>query len=212
MTTRMFLPRRLIDLPPEQEGNFQPNSFMPRKFLERFREAAKKEIKPCILAPPPNVAGYESDGYFRRPVTWAMIMERRRQRQRIELQRIEDNYDFIYRKPLYVWVFWCPGINNFIFRGWWLYLIGLHISEALDFRGYNERLISEITTLFPLVEKPLFDPLDLKKWKAEFVRHYQRGTWGGKPQGKSLVWAEIKSGRVERILNRAEAIRPIAKE
>jgi len=196
--------RPLRDLPPGEEGRFRPNSYVPRKFLENMRGWVREEIKPFILVPPPDVAGYESDRYSRRAVTWEMVMERRRQRQRTELARKRSDYDVTYRKPLYVWVFWCPGFAGFIFRGWWLYLEGLHIREALDFRGFHEKLISEIITLFPLIEPTLFGPPDIDRWKAEFVKHYQRGFWCGKPQGKAPVWAEVNGSRIERILGRAE--------
>lgn len=188
--------RPLVDLPPEQEINFRPNSFVSRKFLERIRKLVKDEIKPYILTPPPDVAGYESDGYYRRAVSWPMVMERRRQQQRARLKQKRSNYDVIERKPLYVWVFWCPGIGGFAYRGWWLYIVG----RGIDSGKYLERDTRTVLRLMELF--PLGTP-DIEKWKMEFVKRYQRGCWCGKPQGKALIWAEVKGSYIKNILCRA---------
>ncbi len=202
--------RRLIDLPPENESTFRPSSFITRKWLENFRELVKKELKPYILNPPPNVAMYESDGYFRRAVTctWDMVMERRRQRQREQLEQKRSNYGVIERKPLYVWVFWCPGINGFIFRGWWIYLRG----NGRDYHGggykgqVDGKLLDDLLRLFPLVERTLFglDWRDWKTWMIRFVKKYHRGNCCGRRQGKAPVWCEVKGNYVQRILSKTE--------
>ena len=195
--------RPLIDLPPEEESRFHPNTFMSRKFLEHFHGLIKKELRPYVLSPPPNVAGYESNGYYRRAVTWAMVMERRRQRQAERLRQIRSDYDVTYRRPLYAWVFWCPGINNFIFRGWWIDLVGRDIDFSCKyFEG--TKMCSKLMELFPLVEPTLVGQPDIEKWKAEFVKRYKKGCWCGKPQGKAPIWAEVKGNSIVRILGRAE--------
>jgi len=195
--------RPLIDLPPEEESRFHPNTFMARSFLEHFREVVKEELKPYVLTPPPDVAGYESNGYYRRAVTWAMVMERRRQRQEAELKQKRSDYDIVYRKPLYVWVFWCPGINDFIFRGWWISIEGRDIDFSCKyFEG--TKMCFKLMELFPLVEPKLFGQPDWDEWKAEFVKRYQRGYWCGKPQGKAPIWAEVKGNSIRKLLSRAE--------
>jgi len=197
--------RLLRNLPPGEESRFHPDSFMPRKFLEQFRRKVKEELRPHVLTPPPDVAGYESDGYYRRAVTWEMVMERRRERQRIRLEQKRSSYDVIERKPLYVWVFWCPGISGVFFRGWWTYLVGL----GRDYHGGGYKgnveggLMDELLRLFPLTEPDLFET-NWDEWMKRFVKKYHRGTWCGKPQGKVPVWAEVSGGRIERILGRAE--------
>jgi len=202
--------RPLKDLPPEQENRFQPNSFVTRKWLEHFREAVKEEIRPYVLAPPPDVAGYESDGYYRRAVTWEKVMERRRQRQRTELERKRSNYDVVYSKPLYVWVFWCPGINNFFFKGWWTYFVGFgHEYHGGGFKGnVVGELWYELLRLFPLLEANLFETQEEwrknEEWMKRFVKKYRRGTRCGRPQGKALVWAEVYGSRIVKILGKAE--------
>ena len=167
--------RPLIDLPPGRESNFRPNSFMSRKFLEGFHKRVKKELKPYILAPSPDVAGYESDGYYRQAITWAMVMERRRQRQSARLKQIRSNYGVTYRKPLYVWVFWCPGINDFIFRGWWTYLVGTEYDyHGGGYKGQIDgRIMDDLLRLFPLTEPNLFE-INWDEWMERFVKKYQR--------------------------------------
>jgi len=197
--------RPLIDLPSEQESRFHPSSFISRKFLERFHGLVKEEIRPYILKPTPEVALYESDGTFRRAVTWEMVMERRRQRQKAELTHKRYDYS-IKRKPLYVWVFWCPGINDFIYRGYWTYLVGLGgYYHGGGCKGdLDGELLEQVIELFPLVEKDLFGNFDYDLWMRRFIVKYERGMWGGKPQGKAPVWAEVGGSRVEKILSRAE--------
>ena len=207
-------PRLLIDLPPEEESRFHPSSFMPRKFLERFRRLVKKELRSRVLVPPPNVAGYESNGYYRRAVTWAMVMERRRQQQAVKLRQIRSDYNITYRKPLYVWVFWCPGISNSsgvptilsCFRGWWIYFVG----HGCDYRGGGYKgniegtLFDEIMKMFPVENPHPLYALDEDEWMQLFAKQYQRGKWCGKPQGKAPIWAEVRGESVEKILGRAK--------
>jgi hypothetical protein len=189
--------RPLRDLPADYEDRFEPTSFVPRDFLLRLKHW------PGILQPPPDVAGYESNGIYRRAVTWDMVMERRRKRQAARFEEIEENYDSeeIKRVPMYVWVFWCPGVggfafSGFAFKGWWLYLIGRNYSNG-KYMGFE--LTKKIMDLFPLVEANLFGPPDEEKWKREFVKQFPRGLWCGKPQGKALVWAEVSRYGIEKL-------------
>lgn len=108
-------------------------------------------------------------------------------------------YGLVQTRPLYVWVFWCPGISGFAFRGWWLYLIGIGISEGKYLR---DSLKSQVLELFPLVEPDIFTGYNFEKWKKEFVRRFPKGTHCGKPQGKAVIWAEVKGERIERLLRR----------
>jgi hypothetical protein len=140
-------------------------------------------------------------------VTKADIRRRRQERMKSILWWKRE-YGVVQRRPLYVWVFRCPG---WVYEGWYTYLIGTNIECALNFRGYAESLIAQLMQLFPLVEPPrlLFEDKsggspDLDNWMAEFVKRYQRGTWCGKPQGKAPVWAEVEGTRIRRILGRAE--------
>jgi hypothetical protein len=118
--------------------------------------------------------------------------------------RHKREYDTVKRVPLYVWVFFCPGINFFIFRGWWLYLKGLNYCDG-KYLERDTELVKSIMKMFPLVEGNLFGHGDIEKWKQEFVKKYPaKNKWGGKPQGKSPVWAEFKNGRFIRLIERAE--------
>jgi len=111
-------------------------------------------------------------------------------------------YGVVHKRALYVWVFWCPGFNNFFFRGWYTYLEGVGISCGIH--KLSNKIGSRLMELFPLVKPTLFGPADLDEWMAEFVKKYQRGYWCGKPQGKSPVWAEVQGSSIRRLLSRME--------
>jgi len=115
-------------------------------------------------------------------------------------------YGIVQRKPLYVWVFWCPGINDCFFKGYWTYFVGL--GKDYHGGGYKDdivgKLLEQVIKLFPLVETDLFGNFNYDLWQRRFIEKYQRGIWCGKPQGKAPVWAEVKGGNVEKILSRAE--------
>ena len=134
-----------------------------------------------------------------------MVMERRRQRQVVELEQIRSDYDVTYRKPLYVHVFWCPGINNFFFRGWWTYFVGHgHDYHGGGYKGEAAgKLLDDLLRLFPLVGKELFET-NWDEWMKRFVKKYQRGKRCGKPQGKAPIWAEVRGSSIVRILDRVE--------
>lgn len=128
---------------------------------------------------------------------------RRGKRERMEQSLwMKREYGVTHIQPLYVWVFWCPGLFGFAYRGWWLYLIGRGIETGRYFE--SSELCLKVMELFPLIEPTLYGPPDIKEWKAEFVRRYQRGLWCGKPQGKAPIWAEVKGTSIKKILGRAQ--------
>lgn len=150
------------------------------------------------------VSAYRED--LRAPwefTTQSDLLRRRRKRMESRLRKKRE-YGVVRRRALYVWVFWCPGISNCFnaFRGWWISLAGINFDfDCKCFAG--TRPYDDMLRLFPLVDPPLFGPLDIEKWKREFVRRYPRGTWCGKPQGKAPVWAEMEGNRVK-ILSQAQ--------
>ncbi len=179
---------------------------------QRIRERLKsagihvERLQPLIW-PEDAVSAFQE--YMYAPwqfTTKADILRKRRERMEEHLRRKRE-YGITQRRALYVWVFWCPGINDFIFRGWWTYLVGIG-GKNYHGDGYkgqvSGRLCNELMNLFPLVEPKPFAPPSLDEWMAEFVKRYQRGCWCGKPQGKSPIWAEVKGGDLVRILDRAE--------
>jgi len=161
-----------------------------------------EELKP-IEWPDDAVSAYRDN----RHATWkfttiADILRRKIEKMERNL-RWKREYNIIEKRPLYVWVFWCPGISDFFFKGWWIYLIGREISECVGERKDNN-IIKKLLELFPLIEPNLFGWRDILKWKRKFVHNYRCGCWCGKPQGKAPVWAEINGDRVLRILGPAK--------
>lgn len=154
------------------------------------------DLKP-IVWPDDAVSAYRNhSGAPWQFTTKADILRKKRERMESNLRHKRES-DGTCRVPLYVWVFWCPGA---IFEGWWLYLIGREY-ESSKFLFRDEELVAQIMELFDI---PLFGEGDLENWKAEFVRWFRRGKHGGKPQGKSPVWAEMRNGRLIKLLGRAE--------
>jgi hypothetical protein len=116
---------------------------------------------------------------------------------------MKREHDATKRRAAYVWVFWCPGINHFVYRGWWLYII----AKGIDCGKYlenEEKTVSNLLELFPLVPSTLFGPPDMEQWKMEFVKKYKCGMRSGKPQGKAPIWVEVKGCRIVKIIGRGQ--------
>lgn len=165
----------------------------------------EEELKP-IIWPEGAVSAYQS--YRGAPwefTTKADILRGKRERMENCLWWKRE-YVVTHRRPLYVWVFWCPGISGF-FEGLWTYLVG--VGRDYHGGGYKGQLegylLDEVMRLFPLVERSLFpDYQYYESWRREFVKKYQCGFWCGKPQGKAPIWAEVRGDTIIKILGRAQ--------
>jgi len=133
----------------------------------------------------------------------ADILRRKRERME-EALHFKRDFGRIGRRALFVWVFWCPGLGGFAFRGWWTYLIGLggaRYSAGGVKGGVGGQNLCRVMELFPVANPyPLLGPVDPYDWMPLFARKYQRGRWCGKPQGKAAVWATIQGEAVLEIL------------
>ena len=156
---------------------------------------------PPLIWPDDAVSASQKHSYAPWEYVTKQDVRRKRQERMKKILWWKREYGVVERRPLYVWVFRCPG---WVYEGWYTYIIGTNIECALNFRGNAESLIAQLMKLYPLVEPMLYGPPDLDKWMAEFVRCYRRGTWCGKPQGKAPVWAEVEGTHIKRILGRAE--------
>lgn len=170
-------------------------TYITRKALETWNP----EVRAGEIKLPPELAGV-SDG---KVITWDEVKQRRRKRQKEILAEIRSPYDQIQKKPLYIWVFWCPGISGF-FKGLWTYIVGV----GRDYHGGGHKgqldgyLFDEVMRLFPVCNSSF--PVSRNHWEGEFIKKYTRGEWCGRPQGKAPIWAEVVGGSIERILGRAE--------
>ncbi len=158
---------------------------------------------PPLIWPDDAVSAYQEHMYAPWQFTTKADIRRKRQKVAKHVLWFKREYKVSQRRAAYVWVFWCPGINGIFYRGWWLYIIGNNFSTSKYFERDTEK-IQKLMKLFPLVEPTLFGPPDIKKWKREFVKRYQRGKWGGKPQGKAPIWCEVERDYIIKILSRAE--------
>lgn len=103
-----------------------------------------------------------------RSVTWAEVMQTRREKQ---ARRLED----ILRpeqppiQPCYVWTFYVPG---FIYGGWWCYVITLRDQIAVNFRGFDKKLAESIMRAAPLGLLPVAENFD--RWMPLLAKHHPR--------------------------------------
>jgi hypothetical protein len=168
--------------------------FVPDSFFERFgadTAVVEKDYRgECHVTTFTDLGGAKRD----------------RQAKRLEWKREGCGTTEI--RPVYVWVFWCPGLGGFAYRGWWTYLVGRGI-ECGKYLSHNERMIRRIMELFPVEAPGLFGPsLTHYEWMPRFAKMYQRGKHCGKPQGKAPVWAEVRNGNVQEIIKKAKWPRP----
>ena len=145
--------------------------------------------------------------------TYAQLGERKR-REQAERLRWKRQGDPAVRRPLYVWVFHCPGIFGFAYFGWWCYLIGRGIKSQVDKRddrNHPSRLRDELRALFPFGERTLYGDwsISFDTWMERFARAYCCRHQDGRPrkhagriQGKAFVWAEVNGDHVSRLLGR----------
>lgn len=162
-------------------------------------------IHRAIAWPEGSVSAYRKH----RLATWefttkADLLQERRERMESHLWQKRE-YGVIHIQPLYVWVFWCPGVFGFAYRGWWTYIIGRGVEHGGKY-STGSSLILQAMELFPIIEPKLFeeDWQQSESWMKEFAKRYQRGYWCGKPQGKAPIWAEVQGTRIKKILGRAE--------
>jgi hypothetical protein len=143
--------------------------------------------------------------------TYAELGRRKRERQAEQLARKRVSDWDTQIRPLYVWVFHCPGLGKVAFRGWRTYLIGRGIKEGrwlFCSAGIQHRLMR----LFPIAQGSLDDPpLTYEQWMPLFAKFFccrrPDGTprkHAGRIQGKALIWAEVCGGNVHRIIGQAQ--------
>jgi len=183
----------------------------PRRIRAHLKSAGVDvENIPLLVWPDDAVSAHKPHMYAPwQYITKSDLLRERREHMESRLWWKREQ-GVVRRVPLYVWVFWCPGINDFIFRGWWTYLIGL----KGDYHGGGYKgdvtgdLFNQIKELFPVVDPTLFgveeDWKEEERWMKEFAKRYQRGKWCGKPQGKAPIWCEVQGNDIVKILSRAE--------
>jgi hypothetical protein len=162
---------------------------------------------PPLVWPDDAVSAYQEHMYSPWQFTTKADIRRRKREQMERNLWWKREYRLTQKRCLYVWVFFCPG---FFFGGWYTYLVGI-LGRDYDI-FFDAQICKRIMELFPVWEPSLFSglgsfrnkPQPPKEWMVRFAKHYQRGRWGGKPQGKAPIWAEVCDGRVTKILSRAD--------
>jgi len=171
-------------------------AFITDSFFERFGPDTAIVVKDCR-------------GQYT-ATTFADIGREKRERQADILHRIRTFSCEESVRPMYVWVFWCPGIGGFAYRGWWTYLIwrGGDSGKYLD---RDEKIVRQLMELFPMGEPTLFGSASThRQWQVHFAKVFccrnPDGTprkHAGRIQGKALLWAEFNGAHLHRIIGRA---------
>lgn len=171
-----------------------------RKYL--ISVGVPEEILKPIIWPEDAVSAYREHSYAPWKFTTKKDILREKRKSMEQNLWFKREYGVTQKRPLYVWVFWCPGISG-VFEGLWTYIVGL----GRDYHGggykgqVDGHLLDDIMRLFPVCN--LF-PVSHDQWQEEFIKKYRRGTHCGKPQGKAPIWAEVKGDSIVRILGRAQ--------
>lgn len=137
--------------------------------------------------PAPDVACVVHDLTGRHVVTWADVLDRRRERQRTIL----ENKRHVTR--WHAWKVWVAYYDMDLFGGWQAFI------ERTGSRSWIDRdrdwLIRPLMELFPLVLIPGEQyPYNMSRtpewdlWKQEFARCYRRRQHHRRPLGGANVW------------------------
>lgn len=140
-----------------------------------------------------------------RVTTYADLRREKRERQAERLRRIRQS-DLPQVRPIYVWVFHCPG---FVFGGWWTWLKGRDWESDKYFWRHRPEMEQAIMDLFPMDDQPdLFGRRHTREqWQRWFARKYCCRHPDGRPrlharriQGKAFAWAEFDGQRIVKII------------
>jgi hypothetical protein len=170
-------------------------SFIPDRFFESF-------------GPDTAIVSKMVGGHYE-VQTWSDLGREKRARQ---TRNLEDKRDGTVSsvRPMYVWVFHCPGIFGFAYRGWWTYLIW-HGGDSGKFLRHSTKMIDALMSLFPMADPCLFgQPPTYEQWQVRFATAFccrnPDGTarkHAGRIQGKALLWAEFWGEHPCEIIGRA---------
>ena len=133
---------------------------------------------------PPDLAYIQFDhAHRRRVVTWAEVMQHRRERQREHLDLIRRTANVRAHK------LWVAYFDQSLMGGWQAMI------EDYRGRGFDvwidrdcRRLMLPLMELFPLVLPSGSERERWERWKPEFARQYERRKQDRRPLGVTYVW------------------------
>lgn len=134
------------------------------------------------FTPPPDVACYVNG----EPVTWAEVMEIRRERQRRILEW--KRRDFAGRwRPVRVTVRY---FDQWLKGGWHTYFDAAGGYSHWVRKDRYERALME---MFPVrnPRSPLFPVANFYEWMEAFARTYTKGQFCRRPRGCRIIWARM---------------------
>jgi len=131
--------------------------------------------------PPPELAYRVSTGRGHqqlRDVTWAEVMQQRRERQAIQLRWRREGLG--HRKMRAVRIT-ARYFDQFFYGGWHVYVDSISFSHWIRNGEYG--LSRNLMELLPLANT-------WEEWKPAFANAYPCGEFGGRPRGMVYGWAE----------------------
>ena len=158
-------------------------TFLPRKIYEPGGLAylyTDGQCKPLA----PHLAGLMRERGQVREVTWAEILEQRRERQAERLQRKREWFVSSWR-PVFIDVRY---YDIQVYTGWHTYIYGIG-GISFWFRGPH-RDETVFMNMIPLRDG-LFPVQSHEHWMEVFARTYQCGTQDKRPRGRLQIWARV---------------------
>lgn len=154
------------------------------------------EREPFVL--PKNVCHYYKGLYDRnwQVWTWEQEFEKRRKRQEAELS-FKRRPNKPVKKAALIHVFYN---DTNLFGGWWIYIITLNKSYAINFRHeHDPELVLEIMKTFHCGIIPMEE--NFYAWCEQFSKLYPTKSFGGRPkQGVLKCWVEIYDNKKIKLL------------
>lgn len=149
-------------------------------------------------APPPELHHIERDHRGERVVTWADVMqERREQQRRILLNKRSSPELRAYR-------LWVGYFDQRLMGGWHAFLD--RGGEQVWICHRCPWLIPVVMNLFPLVLPGLPDRWN--RWKQAFAVEHARGRHHGRPRGVAFVWWDGGKSPTAASVQRSPNLRP----
>lgn len=118
------------------------------------------------------------------PITKADILDTKRERQRLLLNRKRQVKRVVV--PCFVWVFYKDPATDPFYWGWYLYVRTLKHQYPIGFRGQNLQFRLPIMRLFPCGHLPMIE--NFTPWMRAFAEIYHRPI-RGRPSNNGLAVA-----------------------
>lgn len=149
---------------------------------------------------PPEVHSFEKNNLGQwTTTTWQDVFKKRKEKQDKSLSFKRDLYEK--KIPCYVWVF--HNGNQFLFGGWYVYVVTKNKEFALNFKphlNYKDILL-DIMKLFPCGVLPMHENFEL--WCEAFCSQFPKKSKKRPTEGAKTCYAELdKYNRLKKVITK----------